>query len=73
MEVKSTSAVGTAIFVVATENVPCIGRGDVSILEASMGIRLMKDHDVLERRNLSVLTLEQTHQLTGLHDESTIV
>ena len=33
----------------------------------------MKDYDVFERRNLSVLTLEQTLQLTGLHDESTIV
>ena len=73
VEVKSTSAVGSAIFVVATENTPCSGRGDVSTLEASMGIRLMKDYNVLERRNLSVLTLEQTRQLTGLHDESTIV
>ena len=73
VEVKSTSAVGSAIFVVATENEPCSGRGDASTLEASLGIRLMKDYDVLERRNLSVLTLEQTRQLTGLHDESTIV
>ena len=59
VEVKSTSSVGTAIFVVATENVPCTGRGDVSILEASMGIRLMKDYDALERRNLRVFTLEK--------------
>ena len=73
VEVKSTSAIGSAIFVVATENTPCSGRGDVSTLEASMGIRLMKDYNVLERRDLSVLILEQTRQLTGLHDESTFV
>ena len=46
VEVKSTSAVRSAIFVVATENTPCWA-GGMSTLEASMGVRLMKDYNVL--------------------------
>ena len=43
------------------------------MLEAAVGIRLMGTYRVLERRALDVVSLEQRRNLTGLHDESSIV
>ena len=73
VEVQTNEAAGSDIFVVALENTPCQGVSEASVLEASVGIRLMKEFRVLERRALDVVSLEQRRNLTGLHDESSIV
>ena len=73
VEVQTNEALGSDIFVVALENTPCQGPSDNSVLEASVGIRLMKEFRVLERRALDVVSLEQRRNMTGLHDESSIV
>ena len=73
VEVKTNEALGSNIFVVATQNDPCNGSGGTSVLEASVGIRLMKGFQVLERQALDVVSSEQHLNMNGLHDESSIV
>jgi len=73
VEVQTNESLGSDIFVVALDNSPCQGSSTHSVLEASVGIRLMREFRVLERRALDVVSLEQRRNLTGLHDESSIV
>ena len=73
VEVQTREAVGSNIFVVALENTPCHGSSNNTALEASLGIRLMKKFRVLERQALDVVSLEQHRNMTGFHDESSIV
>jgi len=73
VEVQSLRDLGEDIFVVALDNSPCQGSSQPSMLEAAVGIRLMGTYRVLERRALDVVSLEQHRNLTGLHDESSIV
>ena len=73
VEVKTNEALGSNIFVVASQNDPCKGSGGTSVLEASVGIRLMKGFQVLERQALDVVSSEQYLNMNGLHDESNIV
>lgn len=73
VEVQTREAVGSNIFVVALENNPCHGSSNSTALEAALGIRLMEKFRVLERQALHVVSSEQQRNLTGLHDESSIV
>ena len=73
VEVQTNEALGSDIFIVALDNSPCQGPSQNSVLEASLGIRLMKEFRVLERRALEVVSREQRLNMTGLHDESSIV
>lgn len=73
VEVQTREAIGSNIFVVALENAPCHGSSNKTVLEASLGIRLMEKFRVLERQDLEVVSLEQQRNMTGLHDESSIV
>ena len=71
--VQTKEAVGSNIFVVALENKPCHGSSNNTVLEAALGIRLLEKFRVLERQALDVVSLEHHRNLTGLHDESSIV
>ena len=71
--VQTKEAVGSNIFVVALENKPCHGSSNSVALEAALGIRLLEKFRVLERQALHVVSSEQHRNLTGLHDESSIV
>ncbi|MBN32251.1 MAG: hypothetical protein CL845_09750 [Crocinitomicaceae bacterium] len=73
VEVQTKEALGSNIFVVALENTPCHGSSNKSVLEASLGIRLMEKFRVLERQALDIVSSEQQRNMTGLHDESSIV
>lgn len=73
VEVQTREALGSNIFVVALENTPCHGSANITFLEASLAIRLMEKFRVLERQALDVVSLEQHRNMTGLHDESSIV
>lgn len=73
VEVQTKEAVGANIFVVALDNAPCQGASASSILEAGVGIRLMGKYRVLERQALDVVSSEHHRNMTGLHDESSIV
>ena len=73
VEVQTKEALGSNIFVVALENTPCHGSSNTTVLEASLAIRLMEKFRVLERQALEVVSLEQHRNMTGLHDESSIV
>lgn len=73
VEVQTKEAVGANIFVVALDNAPCHGASASSILEAGVGIRLMGKYQVLERQALDVVSSEHYRNMTGLHDESSIV
>ena len=73
VEVQTKEAVGGNIFVVALDNAPCHGPSASSILEAGVGIRLMGKYRVLERQALDVVSSEHHRNMTGLHDESSIV
>ena len=73
VEVQTREALGSNIFVVALENTPCHGSSNTTVLEASLAIRLMEKFRVLERQALDVVSLEQHRNMTGLHDESSIV
>jgi hypothetical protein len=73
VEVQSREAVGSNVFVVVLENAPCQGSSSISVLEASVGIRLMEKYQVLERQALDVVSSEQRRNMTWLHDESSIV
>lgn len=73
VEVQTKEAVGANIFVVALDNAPCHGVSANAILEAEVGIRLMGKYQVLERQALDVVSWEHHRNMTGLHDESSIV
>lgn len=73
VEVQTSEAVGSNIFVVVLENSPCQGSSNASVLEASVGIRLMEKFRVLERQALDVVSSEQHRNMNGFHDESSIV
>lgn len=73
VEVQTKEAVGTNIFVVALDNAPCHGASTSSTLEAGVGIRLMEKYQVLERQALDVVSSEHHRNMSGLHDESSIV
>ena len=73
VEVQTSEAVGSNIFVVVLENAPCHGSTNASVLEASIGIRLMEKYRVLERQALDVVSAEQHRNMTWIHDESSIV
>ena len=73
VEVQTNEAVGSDIFVVVLENAPCQGSTNPSVLEASIGIRLMEKYRVLERQALHVVSEEQHRNMTWIHDESSIV
>ena len=71
--VQTKEAVGSNVFVVALDNKPCHGSSNSIALEAALGIRLLEKFRVLERQALHVVSSEQHRNLTGLHDESSIV
>ena len=73
VQVRTTQDVGGPVYVVVLEDQPCSSRGDVAILEASVGVRLMRHYDVLERRNLDVVLSETQRTMNGVFDESSVV
>ncbi len=73
VEVQTRETVGSNVFVVVLENAPCQGSPSTSVLEASVGIRLMEKYQVLERQALDVVSSEQRRNMTWLHDEASIV
>ncbi|MDA0729073.1 MAG: PEGA domain-containing protein [Bacteroidetes bacterium] len=73
VEVQTNEALGSDIFVVSLDNSPCQSSSTNSVLEAAVGIRLMRAFRVLERRELDVVSSEQRRNMAGLHDESSIV